>query len=260
MWLVLWALIWLIPTAPLFGGYKTIINMPRPILSIARGFGQAVQMLCIAYALSMVSLTTFYSVIFTAPLISTLAALILFKEPLTKTKIGCLSVGFLGVLVIVQPGTDINLTGVLLVLISAVFFSFISLSGKYFDTSSPRLPLVFYPFLITFLTFFLLSGFEIRLLPWPELALLCVGGFMSVTGLTCMTYAFRLADAGVVAPYHYSQMIWGALFGYLLFGDVPGPAVLIGAALIIGAGLYLFAAENGKLDKLKKYITRERVR
>ena len=260
MWLVLWAVIWLIPAAPLLGGYKTIIKMPRPLLSIARGIVQAAQMLCIVYALSMVTLTTFYSVIFTAPLLSTIAAMVLFKEPLTKTKAGCLAVGFLGVLIIAQPGTDINPTGVILVLISAVFFSFLSLSAKFFDTSSPRLPLVFYPFLTTFLAFFVLSDFEIEILAWQELALMGFAGFLSVIGLTSMTYAFKLADAGVVAPYHYSQLIWGALLGYFLFGDIPGAAVLAGAALIIGAGLYLFAAENGKLDKIKSYLMRERVR
>ena len=72
-------------------------------------------------------------------------------------------------------------------------------------------------------------------------------GFVNSIGLLCLSYAFQEAPAAsVIAPYHYTQIIWGALLGYYLFSDVPDYRTMIGAALLIGAGLYLIRHEMRK--------------
>jgi drug/metabolite transporter (DMT)-like permease len=60
----------------------------------------------------------------------------------------------------------------------------------------------------------------------------------------CVNRSLKLAPASVVVPYQYSMIIWAVIFGYFVFGDVPSIATLAGAAIIIGAGLYIFLRER----------------
>jgi drug/metabolite transporter (DMT)-like permease len=70
-----------------------------------------------------------------------------------------------------------------------------------------------------------------------------VGG-LAVLASLCVNRSLKLAPASVVVPYQYSMIIWAAIFGYLVFADVPSPATIAGAAIIIGAGLYIFLRER----------------
>jgi len=62
-----------------------------------------------------------------------------------------------------------------------------------------------------------------------------------------MALAHRYAPASVIAPFLYQQIFYMALFGYLVFGDVPRPSLWLGSAIVIAAGLYLFARERARL-------------
>ena len=62
--------------------------------------------------------------------------------------------------------------------------------------------------------------------------------------LLCVNRSLKLAPASVVVPYQYSLIVWAVMFGYAVFGDVPSIATIAGAAIIIGAGLYIFLRER----------------
>ena len=61
----------------------------------------------------------------------------------------------------------------------------------------------------------------------------------------CLIRSLKLAPASVVVPYQYMMIVWAVVFGYLIFGDKPSLAMLLGAAIIIAAGLYIFVREQG---------------
>jgi drug/metabolite transporter (DMT)-like permease len=77
-----------------------------------------------------------------------------------------------------------------------------------------------------------------------SLALFAAAGCISVAALVCVNRSLKLAPASVVVPYQYSMIIWAVMFGIAVFGDVPPPATVIGAAIIIAAGLYIFLRER----------------
>src|SRR3569832_31281 len=76
------------------------------------------------------------------------------------------------------------------------------------------------------------------------LGLFAAAGCVSVSALLCVNRSLKLAPASVVVPYQYSMIVWAVLFGLIVFGDVPAPATIVGAAIIIGAGLYIFLRER----------------
>jgi drug/metabolite transporter (DMT)-like permease len=90
---------------------------------------------------------------------------------------------------------------------------------------------------------FALAGWE-----WPdsraEWIVACLLGVFGGLGHYLLALAHRYAPSSVIAPFVYQQVLYMALFGYIVFGDVPGAAVWIGAAIVIGSGLYLFARER----------------
>ncbi|MCR0982540.1 DMT family transporter [Roseomonas populi] len=77
-----------------------------------------------------------------------------------------------------------------------------------------------------------------------DLALMLLLGIGSLCGNLCVNQALRMAPASVVVPYQYTLLLWGMLFGYLFFGEVMGPLPLIGAGIIVGAGLFIFLREQ----------------
>jgi drug/metabolite transporter (DMT)-like permease len=79
---------------------------------------------------------------------------------------------------------------------------------------------------------------------WLEWTVACLLGVLGGFGHYLLALAHRYAPATVIAPFLYQQVIYMALFGYLVFGDVPSPAVWLGAAIVIASGLYLFYREK----------------
>ncbi len=77
-----------------------------------------------------------------------------------------------------------------------------------------------------------------------SLGLFAAAGIISVAALLCVNRSLKLAPASVVVPYQYSMIVWAVIFGFAVFGDVPSVATIVGAAIIIGAGLYIFLREQ----------------
>ncbi len=79
---------------------------------------------------------------------------------------------------------------------------------------------------------------------WQEWTLLCLMGVFGGAGHYLLAMAHRYAPASTLAPFLYQQILYMALFGYLVFGSVPDAAVRVGAAIVIASGLYLFTHER----------------
>jgi drug/metabolite transporter (DMT)-like permease len=67
-------------------------------------------------------------------------------------------------------------------------------------------------------------------------------GVIAAVGIWCLTHAYRIAAANVVAPFEYVSILWVVLLGYLVFGEVPRPVTVVGGALIVGAGVYVLGS------------------
>ena len=78
---------------------------------------------------------------------------------------------------------------------------------------------------------------------WP---IFMIAGALAASGMICVSKAFIYADAALVSPFVYTQMIWAVLFGYLIFGDVPTLWMMTGAGIIIASGLALIMLEKNK--------------
>lgn len=165
-------------------------------------------------------------------------------------------VGFLGVLIMLHPGLGVFRPAGLLILLCAFLYSAGMVMGRRLGATMPASVMAFYSngiFLVSAgalgLVFTALqlpssgSGsidFLLRpwVLPtWHDLAMMITAGFAAAVGIALLTFAYREAEATIVASFEYTALIWAVIFGYVVWGDVPGAATVIGAALIVGAGL-----------------------
>jgi S-adenosylmethionine uptake transporter len=80
--------------------------------------------------------------------------------------------------------------------------------------------------------------------PPRDLVLLGLLGMVAMVAHVCVNRSLKLAPASTVVPYQYTTIVWAVLFGYAVFGDVPDVWMLTGAAIIIGAGLFIFLRER----------------
>ena len=197
------------------------------------------------WALQYLQLTVTSSIFFSVPLIIALASASFLGERLAPGKWIAIITGFAGVLVIVRPwGAEFHpamLASVVNALLYAVFMMMTRRLAAYDSPETIQyLPAV---------------GAAIGLAPfaiaawetpdgWLEWTVACLMGVLGGLGHYLLALAHRYAPASVIAPYLYQQVLYMALFGYLVFGDVPSPWVWLGATVVIGSGLYLFARER----------------
>jgi len=197
------------------------------------------------WALQYLQLTTTSSISFTVPIIIALIGAIAFGERLDARRWAAILIGFAGVLVIVRPGsTHFHPAMLAAVLNALIYATFMLMTRRLAAYESPEtiqyLPAVGAAVL---LTPFALARWE-----WPdtwlEWTVACLLGVLGAIGHHLLALAHRYAPASVIAPFLYQQVIYMAVFGYLVFGDVPAPAVWIGAAIVVASGLYLFERER----------------
>jgi drug/metabolite transporter (DMT)-like permease len=197
------------------------------------------------WALQYLQLTVTSSIFFTVPILIALMSAALLGEKLDRGRWAAILVGFAGVLVIVRPGSASFHPAMLGSLANAVLYSVFMLTTR-------RLAAYESPETIQYLpavgAAVLLTPFALAAWQWPASALewtiACLLGALGATGHYLLALAHRYAPASVIAPFLYQQVLYMALFGYVVFGDVPAPAVWLGAGIVVASGLYLFYRER----------------
>ena len=197
------------------------------------------------WALQYLQLTVTASIFFSVPIIIALVGATAFGEKLDTGRWMAIVAGFAGVLVIVHPGSADIHPAMLASIVNAIMYAgFMMMTRRLAAYDSPE-TIQYLPAL----------GAAIGLAPfafaawdaptgWLEWTVACTMGVLGGVGHYLLALAHRYAPSSVIAPFLYQQVIYMALFGYVVFGDVPGAGVWLGAPIVIASGLYLFTRER----------------
>jgi drug/metabolite transporter (DMT)-like permease len=226
----------------------------RPLLLL--GFLFFMNYIVWVTALAHLPLANFYTVIFLAPTVGSIAAALFLKEKLTWPRMLAIAAGFVGVVIAVNPvqmmhdqsdwiSYGVAFVGMLVIICQMMVMRFVG-------DSISREALAFYPRIAAVLGGLgaaVIFGFAPMSLKGFIYCLFT--GFIGGMGWMFIAHAYKLAPAATVAPFHYSQVITGGLIGYLVWHDVPSLNLLAGAAIIIVSGLYIanHARRAGQLAK-----------
>jgi drug/metabolite transporter (DMT)-like permease len=195
-------------------------------------------------ALALLPLSLAIALTFTAPLFTTLGAALFLGEKVRARRWSATVVGFLGVLVIVHPGSAPFDIGMLMMIASAAFNAATTLMVKRLSgTESANAIVTYMVLLMTPMS--LLPALFVWQTPPFSLWLFLVGlGLAGTLGHLCYVRALRAAEASAVLPYDYGRMVFSALIGYLAFSEVPDRWTWIGSAIIAGAAIYIARRES----------------
>ena len=199
---------------------------------------------CWFTAISLLPLATVFAVEFTIPMWSALLAVMFFSERFNRGRTAAIVMGFAGVLVIVQPGTELFNPLVFWVFTAAFGFAVSNMVTKTLAGTETTLAIIFYMNLVQ-----MPLGGALSLPVWvaPEWADTLWIVMVSVAGLTahyCLVRALRLADAIFVLPFDYLRLPLIAVVGFIFYDEVVGLALLIGAAMIVAGNFYAIRYET----------------
>jgi drug/metabolite transporter (DMT)-like permease len=197
------------------------------------------------WALQYLQLTITGSIFFSVPLIIALLAAPMLDEKLDTGRWIAIAAGFIGVLVIVRPGSAGFHPAMLVAIGNAVLYALFMLMTRRLATYDSAETIQYLPAVVAAVGLlpFAVASWETPStgLQW---AVACLTGVLGGVGHHLLALAHRYAPATVIAPFLYQQVFYMALIGYLVFGDVPDAGVWLGAAIVIGSGLYLFYRER----------------
>jgi drug/metabolite transporter (DMT)-like permease len=222
-----------------------MLRTRRPKLQFLRAMFMPVMTGLNFWALQYLQLAETGAIQFSVPIIIALIAAPLLGERMGRARWAAIAVGFVGVLIIVRPGTQGFHPALLLCIINAILYALFNLMTRQLAAhDSPETTQFFSSVGATLvLTPFALSAWQVPpgALQWAVLVLIGISGGL---GHYLLAVAHRYAPASVLAPFLYQQIVWMALLGYLVFGDVPDAAVAVGAAIVIASGSYLLWRER----------------
>lgn len=244
------------------GGFATM-RANRPFLLLLRGFLMLLAYTTYYLAVASLPLATAVALFFCAPLLVTAMAALLLRESVGLRRWGAILAGFGGVLLIAQPGSGFVDPGVIIAVAGAAIYSVsVIMTRKLGPTESGNAMLIHQA--MVYLVFsgiaglfmqdlavesdahaaaqFLMSGW---VMPQPgHLGLMALCGVIAAAGFYGLTQAYRIASPSAVAPFEYTGMTWGILWGYVFWAEVPNMMAIGGMAVIVVAGIYIIHRER----------------
>ncbi len=225
------------------GGLRKLVPHRWGLVAL-RGILTAVGGLLAWRAFSMLPLAEAYAILFATPILVTGLSATLLGEEVGWRRWSASAVGFVGVLIMIRPDFATLGLGHLLAALASVTSAFAMITLKRIGGGETSSSILFAVFMSIMLASAPMVPSTFVLPGWSELGLMALAGLLMGCGHGGLVMATREAPAVVVAPFQYTQMMWGVLFGALLFGDRPEPVLFAGMALVVASGLYTIWRET----------------
>ncbi len=237
----IFGLLLLLPLVIWYG--RDSIRTKRPELHLARGVLHAVSMILWFVALSMISLAEAAALEFAAPIMATIIAVLFLGEVARLRRLTALAVGIVGVFIVVRPGFEAVSWGQILVLISVALWAGCQLIIRELGRTDTSFVQGFYTVVI-FVPITAVVAIPVWVWPtWTELGVSFIIAASSTIGIWFYGEAFRRAEMTAILPLESTKLIWGVLYGLVLFSEQPEILTLVGGVVIFSAAAYITIRE-----------------
>jgi len=229
----------------IFFGWQPL-KTKKPIGHLTRAFSSVACVVFYFFGLKYLMLSENVAIVHSAPILATLLAVPILGEKLGFHRIIAVALGFIGVLVIVKPGSDLFKAESLFPLTAAFFMAISYLATRFLMSTESSISIIFYysfALLITSLIFFpddFVIPSVFNLIPLMSL------GVMGSLGHYFMSQAAKSAEVVIITPFEYTSFIFLGVMGYFFYNEIPSVSVFIGAALIVLSGIYIVYREQQK--------------
>jgi drug/metabolite transporter (DMT)-like permease len=225
-------------------GLRQAMWMPRPRLEGLRVFLATAEVICFYAAVSVLPLADAVTYYLAGPIYVTLIAALFLGEKVGWRRWTAVLVGFGGVLLALRPSAGVFGWHALIAFAGSVIYAVFLVVTRALRGTPDTIMAAWQ--IWTALIFGIATAWWdwIPIAAPRDILLLCLLGVVALVAIVCVNRSLALAPASIVVPYQYTLIVWAILFGYLVFGDVPDTLTLIGAAIIVGAGLFIYFRER----------------
>jgi drug/metabolite transporter (DMT)-like permease len=237
------------------------LRVKRPWRHVTRGLLGVVGMTCNFAGLARVPLAEATAIGFATPLFTVMLAALFLHEKVRLFRWTAVGVGFVGVLIMLMPylghveASSTTAQGAVFCLAGAFIVAVVMTQVRAMSATETTASLVFTFTLISTLCGLATLPFGWTVPGWTDAILLVACGVIGGIGQIALTESYRHAPASLVAPFAYTGMIWSVVIGFAVFGEVPQTVVLVGAALVMAAGLAVIWRERRLgLDRTKEKL------
>jgi drug/metabolite transporter (DMT)-like permease len=214
------------------------LRTQRPQLQFLRGLGVTVSSILFVMGLQYLPIADATASSFVAPLFVTALSIPILGETIGWRRWTATLIGLIGVLIVVRPGGSGFQSASLLPVASALSWAFAMIITRMMSRTESPLTTLAYSAIIGFVLSSLFVPFVWQPLTGTFLLMGLFIGVSSTVGHWLLVSAFRYADASLLAPFSYLQLLWASIFGYLMFAALPDSWTLVGAVIIACSGLY----------------------
>ncbi len=221
-------------------------------LILLRSAGEIIGAFFFLYAVFNMPLANATAILQSMPLAVTVGAAIFLKEPVGWRRYIAVIIGFIGVMIIVRPGTE-----------GFTHYSFYALAAVVFivtrDLATRRISKAVPSFLVSFITsvgITISSAVMLLFVDWQpvtleNISILFAASIFVIAGYVLSVSSMRVGEIGFVSPFRYTILIWSMLLGVIVFGDIPDVWMLVGSAIVVSMGIYTFYRERKVMAKLQ---------
>lgn len=251
------ALIPILAWAALTGGPRRL-HTTRLAKHLIRGSISVASAFAAVFAYSRLPLTDFYAIVFAGPLLVTAMSSFWLGETIGRQRWLAIGTGFVGIWIVthsfgqmVDPGlggSDTNiLLGQLAAFASVFCYALSVIMVRHMRTRETNLAFSLYGYIATITISGCLWFLHLKDMPpamdWSDVAHLALSGSLAGIASICMMTAYHRTPVSLVAPFQYTQIIWAAIVGYLLWMQLPDVNLVLGAALVMASGLFIIYSE-----------------
>ncbi|WP_291858693.1 DMT family transporter [Bradyrhizobium sp.] len=235
----------MLPGSPLFA-----LRTERLGLQLLRGVALVGSSLFFISGLRFLPIAEASATGFVAPLFVTALSIVFLSEKVGVRRWLATAVGLIGVLIILRPGTSAFHPAAFFPLVSAMAWACTLILTRMMSGREHVLTTMTYSSIVGLGLLSVLVPFVWVTPSWHDIAFGVFIGVASTAGQWIVVLAFRYADASVLAPFSYTQLLWVSLLGFMVFGEVPDVWTVTGAMFIVGSGLYTAHRERVRRSQL----------
>ena len=236
------------------GEFKTFYKTSRPKLHAFRAITGTLAIIALFIALREIPLADVVSLTFGGPIFVTLGSMFFLSEKVGIRRWLAVLIGFFGMLLIVKPAYEELNIYYIFPIIFCIFFACVALSIRSLSSTEPNYRIALYFSLLSMIVGLLTLPFGWVMPNKFELFLLIFTGLVGSVANILLTVSLRYAEASLVTPTKYLNLVFAILLGYFIWGEIPKLLTLVGAGLIIISSVIIFMRES----ELKKKVVSSR--
>ena len=196
------------------------------------------------FAFSRLGLAEASAIFNISPVLITLGAFLFLREQIGPRRVIGILVSLLGALIIIRPGSGVFTIYAILPLGAAIFYSTYSLATRFVGTDESPWTSLFYSAIFGAICYSIYIVFNWNPMSNNALLLTTIIGLFGTAGHLCLIRALTLGEASLEAPFSYTNLLFMTIWGFVLFGNFPDFWTIVGALIIVAAGIYVWARDR----------------